>query len=440
MSFPTYPEYKESGVQWLGEVPAQWNLKRLRFVADFNPSKSEIAELDQTAEVSFIPMEAIGDNGTICLEQTRPIEQVAAGYTFFRDGDVTIAKITPCFENGKGAVMRGLTSGFGFGTTELIVARPRKQETTAEYLHWLFVSAPFRKLGEAAMYGAGGQKRVPDEFARNFTIAFPDVSEQRFIADFLVRETSKIDALIVEQEQLIALLKEKRQAVISHAVTKGLNPDAPMKDSGIKWLGEIPAHWNVGALKRFATVIDCKHHTVQFLDEGLPIASIRELRNDRIELADAKLTSPAEWDFLREDRIPKRGDLIFCRNASVGAVGYVDFDEPFCMGQDVCLIRPDSASRFMHFQLTSPLIRNQIDALLIGATIRRANVEEIRGLLVVHPPVEEQEEIAKFLENEVKQFDLFSDSAATAIELLKERRSTLISAAVTGKIDVRGSA
>jgi len=213
-----------------------------------------------------------------------------------------------------------------------------------------------------------------------------------------------------------------------------------MKDSGIKWLGEIPAHWNVGALKRFATVIDCKHHTVQFLDEGLPIASIRELRNDRIELADAKLTSPAEWDFLREDRIPKRGDLIFCRNASVGAVGYVDFDEPFCMGQDVCLIRPDSASRFMHFQLTSPLIRNQIDALLIGATIRRANVEEIRGLLVVHPPVEEQEEIAKFLENEVKQFDLFSDSAATAIELLKERRSTLISAAVTGKIDVRGSA
>lgn len=205
MSFPTYSEYKSSGVEWLGEVPAQWNLKRLRFVADFNPSKSEIAELNQTAEVSFIPMEAIGDNGTICLEQIRPIEQVAAGYTFFRDGDVTIAKITPCFENGKGAVMRGLTSGFGFGTTELIVARPRKHETTAEYLYWLFVSAPFRKLGEAAMYGAGGQKRVPDEFVRDFTIAFPDVSEQRFIAAFLDRETAKIDALIAEQGQLLRI-------------------------------------------------------------------------------------------------------------------------------------------------------------------------------------------------------------------------------------------
>ncbi len=118
MSFPRYPEYKDSGVEWLGEVPAKWNMKRLRFVADFNPSKSEIADLDRTAEVSFIPMESIGEDGTLCLEQTRPIEQVSAGYTFFRDGDVTIAKITPCFENGKGAVMRGLTSGFGFGTTE----------------------------------------------------------------------------------------------------------------------------------------------------------------------------------------------------------------------------------------------------------------------------------------------------------------------------------
>ncbi|MFC5300888.1 restriction endonuclease subunit S [Azospira restricta] len=440
MSFPRYPEYKDSGVEWLREVPAHWGVKRLRFVADLNPSKSELASFDRSFEVSFLPMEAIGDDGSLNLERTRPIGEVETGYTYFREGDVTVAKITPCFENGKGAVMRGLISGVGFGTTELVVARPKATEATSEYLHWLFISRPFRQLGEAAMYGAGGQKRVPDEFVRNFAVAFPDVAEQGAIAAFLDHETAKIDALVAEQEKLIALLKEKRQAVISHAVTKGLNPDAPMKDSGIEWLGEVPAHWEVGLLKRFSDVLDCKHHTVQFLDEGLPIVSIRELRDDRIALNDAKLTSQDEWDFLRDGRVPQRGDMIFCRNASVGAVGYVDFDAPFCMGQDVCLIRSNSKSRFMHFQLTSNFVRNQIEAFLVGATIRRANVEEIRGLLVTSPPVGEQEVIAEFLMGAITKFDALSADAEKAIALLKERRTALISAAVTGKIDVRGFA
>lgn len=254
MSFPRYAEYKDSGVDWLGEVPAHWGVKRLRFVADLNPSKSELSSRDRAEEVSFVPMEAIGDDGSLNLDRTRPIGEVETGYTYFRDGDVTVAKITPYFENGKGAVMRGLVSGFGFGTTELVVARPKATETTSEYLHWLFISRPFRQLGEAAMYGAGGQKRVPDEFVRNFAVAFPDVAEQTAIASFLDRETAKIDALVAEQKKLIALLKEKRQAVISHAVTKGLNPDVPMKDSGIEWLGDVPAHWDVSRLKFVARI------------------------------------------------------------------------------------------------------------------------------------------------------------------------------------------
>jgi restriction endonuclease S subunit len=210
---------KDSGIIWLGEVPAHWEVKRLRYVAELNPSKSEIAALDRETLVSFLPMDAIGDDGKLNLEREKPIAEVETGYTFFREGDVTVAKITPCFENGKGAVMRGLTQGIGFGTTELIVARPIASQTNSDYLHSLFTSIVFRKNGEGHMYGAGGQKRVPDDFVRNFEIAFPPLAEQLSIATFLDTETEKFDTLTAEANHAIELLKERRSVLVSAAVT-----------------------------------------------------------------------------------------------------------------------------------------------------------------------------------------------------------------------------
>jgi type I restriction enzyme, S subunit len=206
-----HKRYKASGRRWLGDVPEHWDVKRIRFVADVNPSKSEVSALSRDIEVSFIPMEAVGEDGSLVLDRVRPIGEVETGYTYFRDGDVTFAKITPCFENGKGAIMRGLVGGIGFGTTELTVARPKHSKATAEYLYWLFTSVHFRKLGEGAMYGAGGQKRVPEDFLRDFVWAFPSVAEQAAIAYFLDRETAKIDALVEQQQRLIESLKEKQQ-------------------------------------------------------------------------------------------------------------------------------------------------------------------------------------------------------------------------------------
>ena len=133
MSFPRYPKYKASGVEWLGEVPQHWEVKRLRFATELNPSKSEVSHLDRETAVSFLPMEAVGDDGTLNLEKEKPIGEVESGYTYFRNGDVTVAKITPCFENGKGALMSGLVNGIGFGTTELIVARPKLKEVIGTY-------------------------------------------------------------------------------------------------------------------------------------------------------------------------------------------------------------------------------------------------------------------------------------------------------------------
>lgn len=210
---------KDSGIEWLGEVPAHWEVKRLRFAIQLNPSKSEISHLDKDTLVSFLPMEAIGDDGTLNLDNVRPISDVESGYTYFREGDVTLAKITPCFENGKGAVMRNLLNGVGFGTTELIVARPKFNQSISDFLHYLFISVAFRKQGEGYMYGAGGQKRVPDDFMRNYDIAMPTVDEQKQIANYLEKQTLTFNEVIDTANQGITLLKERRSALISAAVT-----------------------------------------------------------------------------------------------------------------------------------------------------------------------------------------------------------------------------
>ena len=218
---------KPSGIEWLGDVPVGWEVKRLRFVANLNPSKSEIATLDRGTAVSFLPMEAVGDDGTLTLDKEKTIGELETGYTYFRDGDVTIAKITPCYENGKGALMRGLTSGIGFGTTELIVARPTDSQITGTYLHYLFISPSFRGIGESYMYGAGGQKRVPDSFVRNFATAIPPLPEQTTIVEFLETELAKFDTLTAEAQRAIDLLQERRTALISAAVTGQIDVRPP---------------------------------------------------------------------------------------------------------------------------------------------------------------------------------------------------------------------
>jgi type I restriction enzyme S subunit len=159
-----YPSYKPSGVEWLGEVPEHWQLSRLKFLAEINPSKSEVSYLPDNLEVSFLPMELVG-NGNLLLEKNKTLGEIKQGFTYFRDGDVLVAKITPSFENGKGAIAANLEHGIGFGTTEIHVIRPTKL-VDREFIFYLTQSHPFRGFGATQMYGTAGQKRVPDWFRR----------------------------------------------------------------------------------------------------------------------------------------------------------------------------------------------------------------------------------------------------------------------------------
>jgi len=444
MSFPRYPKYKESGVEWLGQVPAHWEVSRLRFVCDVNPPKSETSALDSNTVVSFLPMDAIGEDGSISLEQEKTLKEVQTGYTYFREGDVTLAKITPCFENGKGAIMRGLTNGLGFGTTELIVARPNVQKTTSRFIQYLFASPVFRLLGEAHMYGAGGQKRVPDDFLREYRTGLPPLVEQAAIADFLDREIGKIDELIAEQERLIELLKEKRQAVISHAVTKGLNPDAPMKDSGIEWLGQVPEHWEVVRLGHRGRLQNGLSIGGDAFGEGYPFVSYSDVYNKTtIPLVPSGLVQSSCQDQIKCGL--EAGDVLFTRTSeTVDDIGVASTCVKTIPRSTFAgfLIRFRPHAGILNSGYSTYLFRNQgVQGHFAGTMnlVTRASLSqgELRNLPICIPPLPEQTAIADFLDLETVKIDTLTTEAQKAITLLQERRAALISAAVTGQIDVK---
>lgn len=439
-SYQAYPEYKDSGIDWLGEIPHKWKISRIKFFATMNPSKSQINDLPTDIEVTFLPMEAIGQHGELDTSKTKRLKNVINGYTYLGEGDVCIAKITPCFENGKGAVINGLKNDIAFATTEVIPFRCFQRED-AKYLYYMLTSEPFNKKAEGSMYGAGGQKRVSDSFVANYHFALPPFNERQKIADFLDHETAKIDTLIDKQQQLIKLLKEKRQAVISHAVTKGLNPQTPMKDSGVEWLGEVPMHWVCCSLKHHSRVIDCKHITAKFFDEGSPVASIGEVKEWYVNLDTAKFTNEKYYlELIDGQRKPQPGDIIYSRNATVGEAALVADNMPcFAMGQDVCLIKLHEtlAPEYALYVLKSGVIFQQLDLAMVGSTFKRINVDDIRNFSLPVPPYKEQIIIVNELSRKLKKHDVLISKAQVTINLFKERRTALISAAVTGKIDVR---
>lgn len=447
MSVSVYPEYKDSGVEGLGRVPSHWTLKRLRFAATLNPTKSEIAHLDRDTELSFLPMDAVGEDGSLRLDELRSVGAVETGYTFFREGDVAFAKITPCFENGKGAILRGLVGGYGFGTTELTVLRPVPGVASAEFLNWIICSPQFRAFGEGSMYGAGGQKRVPDDFARDFAAGFPSVPEQTAIASFLDRETSKIDALVEEQRRLIALLKEKRQAVISGAVTKGLDPNAPMKDSGVEWLGEVPAHWTVAPLKYIARVQTgvAKGKDMQGRDSAfVPYLRVANVQDGYLDLSDvAKIEMPL-GDI--ERYLLQDGDVLMNEGGDFDKLGRGDIwrgQVSPCIHQNhVFAVRPTGVSSEWLNTFTGSSFAQ---FYFMGRSKQSTNLASISSrnvmdLPVVVPPSDEQLAVAQAVKSQVERLLGLIDQAETAIALLAERRAALISAAVTGKIDVRSLA
>lgn len=419
-----YPDYKDSGVPWLGDIPSHWEAKRMRFFVNTNPLKSELG-IQEGLLVSFVPMESVAVDGGLTLTTNKEISDVYKGYTYFRNNDVVMAKITPCFENGKASICNNLTNDIGFGTTELHVLRP-KEETSSRFLFYLIRSDVFMKIGESEMYGAGGQKRVPESFIKNFVAPLPDIDEQQAIVNFLDDKLNHIDTLISKQQQLIEKLSEQRSAVITHAVTKGLDPDVPMKDSGIEWLGDIPEHWDI---KRIRFLFDFKN-------------------NIRVPVS-------AETRSYIQDRI----------YPYYGASGIIDYVDSYLFEEDLILVAEDGANLLSrstplafiargkywvnnHAHIIKPLDENidywqlvlasyDFTPIVSGSAQPKLTKDNLASIKLPVPPISEINQIFDNLKPKIKLIDKQSKKMKLVIAKLQEYRAALITQAVTGKIDVR---
>lgn len=446
MKYAPYQNYKPGNSDWLREIPNTWQQFRGRFVMGVNPSPVRLRDLDGSDEVSFVPMEAVGEYGGLNLERTKQLDEIGSGYTEFEDGDVVVAKITPCFENGKGAMADGLLNGVAFGTTELHVLRAGKK-LDSRFLFYLTISHTFRKLGESEMYGAGGQKRMPPEFAKDFRVPLPPIEEQQAIACFLDAKIAQIDTLMAKKRQLIDKLKEKRSALIARTVTRGLPPEAAraaglepnpeMRVSGIDWLGVAPSHWVVKAIKWESPVQ--RGASPRPIDDPVYFDDDGEYAWVRI----SDVTAAGMYLEKTEQRLSEIGSSLSVKMepgslflSIAGSVGKPCIAKIKCCIHDgfVYFPRWKGDPRFLFYIFASGEPYKGLGKM---GTQLNLNTDTVGSIVIGVPPSAEQSAIADFLDNETSLLDGLIGTVESAIDRLTEYRQALITSAVTGKIDVR---
>ena len=423
MSFPTYKKYKESGVEWLGPLPEGWEVKSAKYIVDCLDGQRVPLNAEQRAQMSGdVPY--WGANAIMDYVETSLFDEelVLLG----EDG-------APFFDRNRAVAF--YSTGPVWPNNHIHVLRPRL-EGSAKFITHVF------NITDYASYVDGSTRdKLTQGELRQIPIPWPPASEQKSIINFLDHETAKIDALVEEQRRLIELLKEKRQAVSSHAVTKGLNPDAPMKDSGIEWLGEVPEHWEVAMLKRsFANVAYGTSSSLE-PDGNVAILRMGNIDQGTVLFDDLKYLSEVPVDLLLRE-----GDLLFNRTNSLDLIakvglfeGYDEAPTSFASYLVRLRLHQQYLPTYFKYLLNTPGLLGLARANALVA-IGQCNLNPTRygELPVALPPSHEQQQIVDFLNEATSEIDALTREAEKTISLLQERRSALISAAVTGKIDVRG--
>jgi type I restriction enzyme S subunit len=426
-----YPAYKDSGVEWLGEIPAHWEVTRLKHLARIASGFAPPERYDRsTGEYPVY-----GSNGLIgyCDEYLVSQETLAVG----RVGASGSVNVVPAqsWVSDNALLLQGL--------------RPRAR------LPWLRYVLETMNLGTQAAKNA--QPIITGTFLGNQALATPSEEEQRAIAAFLDRETGKIDALVAKKERLIELLQEKRTALITRAVTKGLpaaaaaqaglDPNVPMKDSGVEWLGEIPAHWEVLPFKRLFRLIYRypTYYDIEYVPDGIPEIRGEALGPDGriLELEDQRFISP-ELSRQFSKTVLSAGDVVMSVRGTMGKVGFVE--ERF-VGANITanLIRLSPYATVVHgtflvLLIGSRYFQQQLDRQAPQTTIKTITVPQLAVIPVAVPPLQEQHGIVAELRHRLSLLDSLMARAREGIERLSEYRTSLISATVSGKIDVREEA
>ncbi|MEA5262261.1 restriction endonuclease subunit S [Vibrio parahaemolyticus] len=429
--YKTYPEYRDSGVAFLGDIPLGWKPMKIKHFGSLKGGAgfphSEQGNKDQ--KYNFYKVNALGKAGSTgeLLQSKDTISELTAnnlGAYIFPPKTIVFAKVGAALLLGR---IRSLSKPACIDNNMmgLVVEKDHCPD---------FVKYAMQLVKFDFLVNPGAVPSLNEFQMGNCYLAFAPYEEQQQIANFLDHETSKIDTLIEKQEKLIELLKEKRQAVISHAVTKGLNPDAPMKDSGVEWLGDVPEHWEVLPTKRFFRLVaepSTKNHGKELLSVYAAIGVAP--RKDLEQKGNKASNTDGYWSV-------KKGDIIVNKLlAWMGAVGYSDYDGVTSPAYDILRKTKDINPKFYHFLFRQEFTQSEFKRWSRGIMEMRLRLyfEELGRIMMPVPPKNEQDKIVAEIESMNATFVKIEDKATKQIELMKERKTALISAAVTGKIDVR---
>jgi len=427
MSFPRYPKYKPSGVEWLGEVPVGWGLKRLRYVCYcLDGSRVPLNSAQRAEKQGDVPYWGANSIMDYVDEALFDEDLVLLG----EDGAPFFDKLKPVAFFSQGKV---------WPNNHVHVLRPVVAET-AKFITYALNITDFANFIDGSTRDKltqGAMKEIP--------LPFPPFPEQTAIANFLDHETAKIDALIAEQQRLIELLKEKRQAVISHAVTKGLDPNVRMKDSGVEWLGEVPVGWRIVQLRMLAKMIQTgpfgsQLHSEDYVVNGIPVINPSNIQDGKIEPDWSCSITAEDANRLSQHKLID-GDIVFGRRGEMGRCALVSATElGWICGTGSLNVRllPEVFPPFISIYLRTEYVREWLKLESVGSTMDNLNTQILGAIKLPLPNLSEQTTIVAYLETELAKFDTLTIEAQRAISFLQERRTALISAAVTGQIDVRG--
>lgn len=442
MKYKAYPSYKENGVDGLIDVPKEWCLTRNKQAFSF--VKNLVGENSSKYTLLSLTLKGIKVRDIESGKGKFPAEFNT--YQEVHDKDLVFC----LFDIDETPRTIGISSYKGMITGAYNVARCNAG-TVPEFMYYYYLSIDEYK--GLKPYYTGLRKVVRTETFLNIGFGLPSYQEQKSIANYLDKATSKIDTLIEKQTKLIELLKEKRQAVISSAVTRGLDASVPMKDSGVEWLGEIPEHWS---RKKLASVALQKHNSFvdgpfgsdlkskEYKTSGIPLIQLNNVKEGMHLVHKLKFISEGKKEELSR-HIAKQGDIVIAKMADPVARATVVNDkfEEYVIVADCVRLTPDAKSintAYLIYAINSRNVRIGAELVSTGTTRIRINLTELKKLWIPYPALKEQKTIAYYLDKKTSKIDNLITKSTQAITLLEEKRTALISAAVTGKIDVRDAA
>ncbi|MGL5206700.1 MAG: restriction endonuclease subunit S [Acidaminococcaceae bacterium] len=422
---------KDSGIEWIGEIPEDWVACRLKNIVNFNPRYSE--NLLEGTEVSFVPMEYLG-NGKLEF-QVKPVDDVAKGYNYFANGDIVMAKVTPCFENGNIAIAKDLLNGVGFGSSEIYTLRCFG--CNAKFAFYFLQNITFKKKCVSSMYGVAGLKRIPIEFLQDYKLFMPPFSEQKAIAGYLDEKCAAIDQVVASKQKQNEQLAEYRQSLITEAVTKGLNPSVPMKDSGIEWIGKMPKEWEVCKLKN---VVNFNPRYSENLLDGTEVSFVpmEYLGNGKLEFQAKPVDAVVKgYNYFAN------GDIVMAKVTPCFENGNIAIAKSLLNGvgfgsSEIYTLRCFGCNtKFAFYFLQNITFKKKCVSSMYGVGgLKRISIEFLQDYKLFVPPLAEQKAIAAYLDKKCGEIDALSGRNKNIIESLQEYKQSLIYEAVTGKIEL----